>query len=276
ALGAAAVIAGIALLTWTMWETSPVRQGRRAIGLRVGPRSTLYLTSNGGLAGVRGDRMWVVAHNPGSAMMIAASVDAGVKTTSGLPPWTRGASFDLNGAPAPNPPPPSGICCFYDGATDGRFNYAPRADATLLAPIGSRPLAPPALYQFDRDWSAPRLLFPLSLSGYYSGVAYASATDTFWFIRHDSGDSILEEWPRDGARLLRSVTLHGRNLAGIALDPSDATLWAVDTQLAGPSLRLTNFDTTGRHLGDVDVTRVLPDVLSSGAGAEFAWMPTQE
>jgi hypothetical protein len=58
-------------------------------------------------------------------------------------------------------------------------------------------------------------------------------------------------------------------LKGIAVDPSDETLWVLAQQFAGP-LRLVNYDASGRLLSTLDLGSVTSDWLATGA--EFAWI----
>lgn len=271
---AGAATIGVALLaTWGFWDTTPGRATRRAFGLPVPPLSPLYLTMNGGLGIVRGRTLAVVPYNPGSALVVAVSSDAGVRTMVGVPPWTTGAAFRLDGIPVAAPPVVNQrLCCFYDGTTDGRFNYAARADSTLLEPIGSRPLAPAGLYRFERDWSRPQFLFPLAKDGWYSGVAYSATSGSFWFTRRAPSGAFIEQWSRDGRQLSTPVDLPAAYLSGIAVDPKDGTVWALRPQTSATLIRLENFDPAGRHLASLDVERPLLNFLSIEAGgAEFEW-----
>ena len=273
ALVGAATIAVALLTTWGAWDTPLARATRRGLGLPVAPQSPLYLTMNGGLGIVRGGRLTVFPYNPATASSIAVSSDLGVQTMAGIPPWTTGGSFRLDGSPVSAPSIVNeGLCCFYDGTTDGDFNYAPRADSTLLEPMGSRPLAPAALYRFERDWSNPQPYFLLEQGGvYYLGVAYSARSHSFWLARQVRDGSVIEQWSRDGKRLSTPVNLAAASLSGIAVDPRDGTLWVVRN--AGGVMRLENFDGSGRHLASLGVQRApfnfLPIVAS---GAEFEWI----
>lgn len=113
---------------------TPGRVTRRAVGLTVPPRSPLYLTMNGGLGIVRGRSLAIMPHNPATASVIAVSSDLGIRTMAGMPPWTTGSRFRLDGVPVAAPANANaGLCCFYDGTTDGRFNYAARAEQAVVA-----------------------------------------------------------------------------------------------------------------------------------------------
>ena len=272
-IGLTGATAALTLLTtWGAWETTQVRSIRRLIGLPVPPRSTLYLTMNGAVGIVRSRGMTVVAYNPGIASPIAVSEDLGIRTMTGMPPWGTGGAFRLDGKAIAAPPTLGpGLCCFYDGTTDGRFNYSARQDSTLTDAIGSRPLAPAALYRFTRDWSNPEQLFLLDGDGIYHGVTYAAASDTFWLTKNAHGAAIIEQWNRDGKHVSTPVRLSAAAFTGIAADPRDGTLWVARQLMATELIHLENFDVSGHHLGTVDVK--LPSAVPWGAGgAEFGWM----
>lgn len=263
-------VSAILLGTWVLWNTTTGRSARRAIGLNVAPRSPLYLTMNGGLGIIRGTTMTLAPFNPTTAATIAASSELGVRTMASYPPWMAGAIFRLNGeAVAGTTVINGGGCCWGDGTTDGRFNYAVRQDSTLLEPIGSRPLAPTAVYRFARDWSNPQLLFPVAADGTYGGLTFSGMTDSFWLTRKIGADSVIEEWSRDGHLLGTPIRLPVAELRALAVDPHDGTLWAIRNQGIGAPTRLENFHVSGRHLGSVDVVR--PHEYLGSGGAEFAW-----
>ena len=271
ALGGVATMAVVLLTIWGSWDTTPGRATRRALGFSVPPRSALYLTVSGGLDIVRGRSVALVPYNPATASAIAVSSDLGVRTMAGIPPWTAGGSFRLDGTPIfAAPIVNQSLCCFYDGTTDGQFNYAARADSTLLEPIGSRPLAPAAVYRFGRDWSNPQLYFPLVPDSVYSGVAYSAASGSFWLTRKVPGGSVIEQWSRDGKLLSTPVNFPAAYFKGIAVDPKDGSLWAVRDQRAVAVIRLENFDTSGRHLASLDLEQ--PLISFDVTGAEFEWI----
>jgi serine/threonine protein kinase len=267
---AAAAVLAIVAAGSALWDTSAGRSARRQLELPVPPRSTLYLSMNAALGVVQGLDL-SVQPNSTTASPIVVSSDLGVLTMAGSPPWTTGGRFRLDGTPAASlPTVNAGLCCFVDGATDGEFNYAPRQDSTLLEPVGSRPLAPPGLYRFDRDWSNPQLLFPLRPDGYYGGIAYSAVSRTFWLTRKVGSVTVLEEWNRDG-RYIRTPVEVPTILVGIAIDPLDDTLWAVRYQQnIAVAIRLENFDRSGRHLGAVEVPK--SSMAFGPIGAEFEWI----
>jgi hypothetical protein len=212
--------------------------------------------------------MTIVPSNPTTAVAIAVSADLGVRTMAGGPPWTTGGAFTLDGRPVVAPPIVNATCCWIDGTTDGVFNYAIRQDSTLLKPIGSRALAPPAVYRFDRDWSQPHLLFPLEPNGLYEGMTYSSKSRSFWVTRMGNDKGLVEQWSGDGTHVSTPVSVAGATLRGIAADPLDGTLWVIRAQ-SGVT-RLENFERSGRHLSSIDLQSLHP--FLDGVGAEFAWI----
>lgn len=270
---ASVVLATVVMTTLVVglnWNSSRGRSIRRSLALTVPPRSTLYVSMNGGIGVIDGRTLRVVSQNPATALAIAASSDRGVLTMASIPPWTVGGSFDLSGTPRPPPTSINELCCFYDGTTDGHFNYAARQDSTLLEPVGSRPLAPVALYRFDRDWSHPQPLFPLAAEGIYLGVAYSDMSRTFWLTRKVQGGAVIEQWNPKGQHLSTPVSLPAGNFAGIAVDPRDHTLWVVKPQYGGGVTRLENFDASGRFLAGLELPRSV--ISLEPLGAEFAWV----
>lgn len=267
----ATVTAALVLSTCVLaWDTNLGRSFRRAAGMTVPPRSVLYTAMHGGVAIIRGRTIEWHAHNPGTANVIAVSTDLGIRTMSTGPPWMQGGAFHLDGTPEPGSrATPPGLCCFDDGTTDGRYNYASRTDSTLTGPLGSRLLAPPAVYRFGRDWSNPTQLFLLTAGGTYRGIAYDPAWNAFWLTRQTNSGTILERWDKDGRLAASSLIATGAALTGIAVDPLDGTLWTIRSVSASSTLQLENFDRTGRYLGAIAYPRVANSL--GGAALEAEW-----
>jgi hypothetical protein len=263
------VAAAAALAVWMMWDTAGGRSIRRVAGLTVPPRSTLYLAMNGAIGILQGSRLSIRPFNPNSAGTIAVSSDLGILTMASNAPWTAGAVFGLDGTLVGSPTVRNDNgCCWPDGTTDGEFNYAVRQDSTMLEPIGSRALAPPAVFRFGRDWSNPRQAFPLDPTGTYLGIAYSARSRSFWLTRVGRDQSRIEQWSRDGVRLSTPVVAPAAIFMSIAADPRDGTLWVVRDQSG--ALRLENFDASGQHLFSLDVEA--PHPLLNASGVEFAWI----
>jgi hypothetical protein len=267
-LTAAAMAAALLVTGWGVWDTNSGRSVRRALGQNLPPRSVLYLAMNGSIGIVRGSQLTIAPFNPTLAITMAVSSDLGVRTIANKPPWATGGAFTLDGTPMSVAPVRSHVaCCWADGTTDGRFNYAVRQDGTLLDPIGSRPLAPPCVYRFGRDWSHPELLFPLEPDGVYAGVAFSARSGSFWVTRNAPDGGRVEQWSVEGVHLSTPVTLTGAVFTGVAIDPLDDTLWVLNPQ--GPTIRLENFDAAGRHLGSFIAGE--GDRYVGVYGAEFVW-----
>jgi serine/threonine protein kinase len=269
-LSSIALLAAVVLAAWGGWDTTAGRSLRRRGGLPVPPRSDLYLVVDGAVAIVRGRTIHIVAHNPTSATALAVSSDLGIRTMAGGPPWIAGAAFRLDGEELSAPAHAGAqLCCFGDGATDGEFNYSVRQDSWLLEPWGSRPLAPPALYRFDRNWSNAELLFRLGTDeGFYFGVGYSPITASFWLTFNSREGGRVEQWSRRGERISPPVQIEQAGLTGIAVDPADGTLWIARPESNG-AVRLDNLDPRGQPLGSIDLAWPLP-IWQSG-GVEFAW-----
>jgi hypothetical protein len=265
ALGAAAAVFTTG---WTAWDTGPARMARRAVNLPVPPRSPLYVSLSGGLMIIDGLTVRTVPGNTAIGFAIAVSPDLGVRTMGGWPPWTGGAVFTLGGKQVAGPRAAAeGICCFYDGTTDGQYNYSVRQDSTRLEPIGSRPLAPRQLYRFDREWANPQAMFRLTQTGLYYGVSFSARTDTFLAVRNEGGTSFIERWSRDG-RLVATLIQSVPALTGLAVDPRDDTLWVLRPLNSASIIRLENYDATGRLLGQFGVRT--SGIFQAAGGAEFA------
>ena len=102
--------------------------------------------------------------------------------------------------------------------------------------------------------------------GVYHGVTYAGRSDSFWVTRNLPGESVLEQWSRDGKHLSTSANLPA---AALAVDPRDGTLWAIRPS-SGAVMRLENFDSSGHHLASLDVN--WPHPFLQADGAEFEWI----
>ena len=271
------LVAGVVMAVSLGWNTGPGRAARRTLGMTVPPRSPLYFVVGGGLGIVDGGGLRLVASGSQHANALAVTEQHGVRAMAGWPPWMGGAWFDLDGTPRRARPAPNELCCFNDGTTDGRFNYALRQDSTLLEPIGSRPLAPPAVYRYDLEWRDGELLFELEAapeglaSARYSGITFDGASGTFFVTRNEPGGATwVEQWSVDGRRL-STIRLRGAATA-IAVDPVDHTLWLVREEGGALRIRFDNIDASGTLLGTFEAGGGLSVGVS---GLEFAWPLTK-
>jgi Protein kinase domain len=274
---AAATLAGIVMVAWLGWNTGPGRAARRVAGLPVPPRSDLYMTFSGGVAVLSSGTFRVFPGGNQGANAVAVSREDGIRMAASAPPWLGDAWFRLDGTPVRAPDSePSGQCCYYDGTTDGRFNYALWQDSTLLDPIGSRPLAPPAVHRFDREWRNGRVLFdvdvsmPSVTSRVYYGIAYDGVSRTVWVSRAEQdGTAHADQWTLGGLKL-STIDLASRSTS-LAIDPADGTLWAVRDEGNSVQMHFDNYTTTGRRIGTFSIDRL--NGVGVG-GMEFEWTAT--
>ena len=175
---------------------------------QAGPSSVLYLT-----AGDQGNN-WIVQGTSTTVFTqaqpgeYAIAVSGDVRTTG---PFigVAGAQYTLGGVY-------TGVDYFatvgnlYDGATDGTVNYS--------VDFGSG-----RVYQFDRDWSTPTLLFNSGLGGGNAlGITYDTGTGTLW-VSEWNGTTVKNYTL--GGTLLSSFSTCFNEIASLAYDSADGTLW---------------------------------------------------
>lgn len=155
-------------------------------------------------------------------------------------PYTVAGTYTGTDFPYPNP-----SNAFYDGTTDGRFNYSVDFYAG-------------GVYRFNSDWSHPVLLFATG-PGYF-GITFDVATDTLWLAHYY--DNIVEHRSLTGAVIFSFPVAY--NPAALALDPADGTLWL---NAFIPQGRLFQYAQNGTPLGEV----TYPELADQDAiGGEFA------
>jgi len=156
------------------------------------------------------------------------AVSSNVKTWSQGNPFLSllGREYLLDGTPTGITYLNSVGCCFRDGTTDGRFNYAVR----LLA--GSE-----AVYRFNLDWTDPQV-FPLQPQlafGGLSGITYDSSDGTFWLATSDSSFASIAHITA-GGNLISFFGAGGAALnVSLAYDRADDTLWLYIPRVQGGS-----------------------------------------
>lgn len=100
---------------------------------------------------------------------------------------------------------------FWDGTTDGTYNYA------FNFGMGG-------VYRFNRDWSAPVLLNAFGSSGQYLGITYDFSDNTLWLSGWNSNQ--VAHIDMAGNQLGSfTASAFGGSLTSLALDPADGTLW---------------------------------------------------
>jgi hypothetical protein len=221
-----------------------------------GPVSPYYLT-----AGDQGTN-WIVQgtsvlnsfpqHHPEDTGEYAIAVTDTIRTLGtgnvalGRIPPHAGSEYTLDGTytgtdfPYPNP-----SYAFFDGATDGRFNYSVDFYAG-------------GVYRFNSDWSHPVLLFATGPG--YMGITFDVATNTLWLAHFYS--NVVEHRSLTGAVIFSFSTAD--NPSSLALDPADGTLWLTAFV---PQGRLFQYAQNGNSLGEVSYPEL---VDQDTAGGEFA------
>lgn len=157
-----------------------------------------------------------------------------------------GAEYKYDGTPTGATYPWTGGGTFLDGGTDGvRYNYA----VDWAGGSGN-------VYQFDRNWANPKVLF--NVSGGASGLTYDLKNGTLWLNREQGG--AIEQYKLDGTLVSSFTPVGGRG--GLAYEPASDTLWRVRN---GTGI-LDQFDRTGTVLDSFTVSGMQGNYW----GAEFA------
>ena len=181
---------------------------------RAEPTSRLYLSTGSEIAILEGSTIvdsWVTGEQEYSL-----AVDTTVRTWAQGNPLLSplGREYQLDGTPTGATFANQVGCCFRDGTTDGRFNYAVRAGAPVSA-----------VYRFNRDWTDPQVMpFSPTFSRDLTGIAHDSSDDTFWLASSGtSGHFSVIHLSRTG-QFIAAFGGSGTN-ASLAYDAADDTLW---------------------------------------------------
>jgi hypothetical protein len=181
-----------------------------------GPQSVYYVTDDQAfgsnyLVGIQGTGLAMVTTMVYSYEQ-AIAVGTTIRTLSfgGYP----SAEYTLAGVPTGTTyTNPSGSD-FYDGTTDGVYNYAWSFDS------GSA-------YRFASDWTAPELLFTVgNANGDRLGITYDSANNSLWVSGY-GGDvaNTVTDYSLAGAVLSSFALAPAVEYTALAMDPADHTLW---------------------------------------------------
>jgi len=184
--------------------------------LAAGPNGTLYAInyfefgSTSGLDRIQGGS--VLSGSTGNPYDLGIAVAGDVRTI-GFYNGYYGSRMDLNGNPLVGGPytPAANTNTYYDGTSDGKYNYA--VDFNLGQ-----------VFQYDRDWLNPVALFYVT-TPYDVGITMNAADGSFWTSQYSTG--VVEHFSHSGVFLDSFSTGMGAYvLSGLAYDPSDGTLWA--------------------------------------------------
>lgn len=139
---------------------------------------------------------------------------------------------------------------FYDGTTDGTFNY------TVDYLTGD-------VYRFTDAWEEPTVLFSLGSSLEYAGITHDPTNDSLWLANGETGK--VENYTLDGNLLSDFDAVFP--MLGLALDPADGTLWLSPFDFSGD---LIQYSKGGEQLGQVNCSGL---VGVAPLGAEFQYIP---
>ena len=157
---------------------------------------------------------------------------AGTIRTTGNGPGLSGGEYTLGGVPTgatyPNSAP-SGQ--FFDGATNGSFNY-------------SVDFVTGNVYQFNSDWSGAKVLFTAAVSDI--GITYDFANQSLWLQNYYTG--MVTDYTLDGT-MIGGFSTGMEHVTALALDYNDGTFWFNAQDGAGGFGALYNFDAQGNSLG---------------------------
>ncbi|MES2177946.1 MAG: PEP-CTERM sorting domain-containing protein [Gemmatimonadota bacterium] len=141
------------------------------------------------------------------------------------------------GAPVPNT---TGLCCFFDGTTDGTYNYASSYYG--------------GIWRANTDWSGLAPFISTSIPGNLVGITYDSGTNSLWVGQYGNGsyNNSIFQYAMNGT-LLSSFTPNvvGNGISALAYDYVDETLWFSNND---PSATLFQYSRSGTELGSVNVT----------------------
>ena len=175
---------------------------------------------------------WTQANNSCCLGEYALAVFGDVRTlANGNPPaFGVGSQYTLGGTytgityayPVPG-------AAFYDGTTNGSHNY-------------SVDYATGNVWQMDRDWSNPSLLFSTGQT-LELGITWDASTNSFWTVGFGSG--VVSNWTFGGGFISSFAT--GLSGAGsLAMDYADGSLWLSSQATAGT---LYQYSTSGTLTG---------------------------
>ncbi|MGH8638878.1 MAG: PEP-CTERM sorting domain-containing protein [Burkholderiales bacterium] len=197
-----------------------------------GPTSPLYLSTGTQIQVLQGES--VLDSWPTGEQEYSIAVDTTLKTwTQGSPALSLlGREYLLDGTPTGGTYVNTVGCCFRDGTTDGKFNYAIR-----VAPVNNE------IYRFNLDWTDPRLMTFGTVAGGpiegdSTGIAYDSSDDTFWLAQSNLGSSVsvVLHVSRSGGVISFFGVPRQAHDPSLAYDPADNTLWLyLSGPLGGPS-----------------------------------------
>ncbi len=217
-----------------------------------GPVSRLYLTGNTDIFVVQGAAVitsWDMTQNGGQRESALAVMDTVRTLGAQSPAYPYGAEYTLNGVPTGQVYSHVLMVNLADGATDGRHNYAIGYNDSIV-------------HQFETDWTNRTTLFDTGTEHYSeAGITYDASNNSLW-ISAANNSTLIRNYALNGTLLSSFDT--GRHNGGLALDPTDGTLWVISFDSSDPIGTLYNYNKTGTLLGSAYYN------IGNLNGAEFA------
>ena len=186
-------------------------------------------------------------NNNAYALAVGSSVQ-----TYGIAPGAFGQEYTLGGSPVG--PPSSNtptICCFYDGGTDGTYNYSASAFS-----------GNDQVWRGGLDWSGMTPLF--SIGFFATGLTYDTGSNSIWLGEYNGAGSRIYQYALNGTLLSSFATaVTGDGVSALAYDQTDGTLWFASYD---QNATLYQYSTAGVQLNQVNVSGTSGGYL---LGAEF-------
>jgi len=242
------------------------RVGAMALALAVGyvsssfggPISELYLTTGNSIYVVQGNSVVRSFATPAGGEFPIA-VNGQVRTTGYSAAVGGGREYTLTGTPTgptySYPGGGMGSGYFYDGTTDGTFNYAAHWSGGDI-------------YRMNTDWTNPTLLF--NAGGNELTITYDPTDSTLW-IKDFSGGQ-MQHYTLGGS-LLDSFMVSQSSLTALALDHADGTLWMAHHASDG---YLYNYAKDGAYLGASAISGLPINVSMLGGEFDLDYTPAPE
>jgi hypothetical protein len=178
---------------------------------------------------------------------------AGDVRTMGFYANGGGALYSLAGNPlGPTYTHPASLGHASDGTTDGAWNY------TVDRNTGN-------VYQLDRSWQSPTLMFNVGPSS-QGGITYDCLAGTLWVAGEFGTAGAVTEYTLGGTPLSSAVFTNSGYVNDLAMD-TDGTFWAAAGFASGTVL--VHYDRFGSNLGQFAIDLGADDIR----GAEIRCVP---
>lgn len=212
---------------------------------------TMYIHGgygNGPISAVQGGNLIWQTYNNNGTFASTIAVNGSVKLL-GTNPGGVGPEFDLAGnLTGNNFVNPTNDYLYYDGASDGKHNYA------IGYNTGN-------VYQFDANWGSPTTLFSGLPANVPTGISWDS-NNSLWI--YTANNSTLSNYSMGGQLLSTfGVANPGTYDKGVAFDYSDNTIWLTDYGIGDT---ISQYKRDGTYLQTIQVPGMFG---ATGLTAEF-------